>query len=115
MERSLLGLVFIQGFFGSSPCMTCFSLESGYGEAASKLGVFSSFSFISLHTCFMLPPMMMGLSPRLFDFSFSGSSLLHFALSSVVFCLDFDPYFFFLSLVPLPCVFPFFIYLFIKK
>jgi len=79
MERSLLGFGVLSGFFfGSSPCMTCFSLQSRYGEATSKLGVFSSFSFISLHTCFVLPPMM-GLSPRLFD-------LLFFRLLVVAFC-----------------------------
>jgi hypothetical protein len=33
------------------------------------------------------------------------------ALSGVVICLDFGPFFFFSSLVPLPHVFPLFIYL----
>jgi hypothetical protein len=33
-----------------------------------------------------------------------------FAFLGVIFCLDFDPFFFFSSLVPLPSVFPLFIY-----
>ncbi len=45
-----------------------------------------------------------------------GLTIVCFAFLGVVFCLDFDPFLFFFScLVPLPGVFPLFIYLTILK
>jgi hypothetical protein len=43
-------------------------------------------------------------------FFFLGLLIVGFAFLGVIFCLDFDPFFFFSSLVPLPSVFPLFIY-----
>ncbi len=84
VERLLLSLVFFQ-VFHPSPCTTCFVLL-----------------------------LLMGLSRRLFDFSFSGSQLLGFVLLSVVFCLNFDPYFFFsFSLVRLPGVFSLYLFIYL--
>jgi hypothetical protein len=55
--------------------------------------------------------LVMGLGPRFHVFLILGLPIVCSTFSGVVFCLDFSPFFF--SLVPLPGVFPLFIYLFI--
>ncbi len=77
-------------------------------EAFSRLGVLPSFLPFSLHDLFCAYGD--GFRSQVLGFLLLGLPIMCFALSGVVFCLDFNPLFF--SLVPLLGVFPLlFIYL----
>ncbi len=55
---------------------------------------------------------MMGLDPRFWVFSLLGLPIVHFALSGVVFCLDFGPLFF-LFLIPRWVFFFYYLFIFV--
>ncbi len=81
-----------------------FTLEDG--EAFSKLGVLLGLLSISLHDSLWAKGEWFRSQVTLF--LLLGLPIVRFALSSVVFYLDFD-HFIFSSLVALPSVFPLFI------
>jgi hypothetical protein len=68
-----------------------------FGEAFFKLGVFLGFLSISLHN--LLRATSDGFRCQVSCFLLLGLPIVHFALLGVVFCLDFNP-FFFLFLFP---------------
>ncbi len=75
------------------------------GEASSRLGVLPGFLPISLHN--LLRATDDGLRSYVWCFLLLGLPIVHSALSGVIFCLDFGPFF---ILLLFPCQ-VFFIYL----
>jgi len=98
LEVSLF-LLFIH-FIGTSCLWLSREFRPSLGEASSKLGVITSFLPISLL-------LVIGLSLRFHVFYSLGLPNMHSAVSSVIFCLDFSPFFF---LLLFPC-WVFFLYL----